>query len=191
MKKIITLLLFAFVITSATAQSKDQKAIKKVIAKVIELNEAGKYKESLDYTYPGLFELVSRELLEEELDKILGDNGELTIAMKNFDMGDVGEVISTSSADVAITPYSFTLMMTFKEEMDATTLGFVAEALKNQFGADNVDIDEETGTLIIDNQSRMLAIKENGTNDWTLLELKQEQIEMYELILPEDIYKLL
>ena len=83
MIKTVVLFSLVFFTSFAIAQSKDQKAIKKVVSKVIELNEAGNYKESLDYTYPALFDLVPREMLEEELDKLFGEGGEITIKMEN------------------------------------------------------------------------------------------------------------
>jgi len=86
LKKIIFFLSLVLFSSAAIAQSKDRKAIKKVVSKVIELNEAGKYKESLDYTYPALFDLVPREMLEAELDKLFGADGEVTIKMENLNM---------------------------------------------------------------------------------------------------------
>jgi len=184
------LFLFSLVLFSSVsiAQSKEQKNIKKVVEKVMELNEAGKYKQALDFTYPQLFELVPRELMEEQIDKLFGDNGEMSINMENFEMSEVGEIVNAKTADYAFVPYSFLMTMTYNEgEFTEEGFGFIKSALQGKFGEENVTMDYEKRSFFIQSNSRMIAIKDHDTKDWKLLQLDESQIEMFKMILPEDI----
>jgi hypothetical protein len=75
------------------------------------------------------------------------------------------------------------------DEATAEVVDMTAGFLKEQFGEDKVKVDAETKTIVIENESEMLAIRDNGTEEWKIIELKADQMQMMEMILPADVYE--
>lgn len=184
----LVLLLVGFVF-QGQAQNKEQKNIEKVIQEVITLTENGEYVKVLDHTYPGLFKLASKEMMAEQMDEVF-NSAELKISMNNFTTGEVGEIKKGETAEYAIVPYNYNMSMQYmSEEANADLLNMTAGVLKDQFGADKVSVDEKSKTINIENESEMLAIRDNGTENWTILEIKADQLQMLEMVLPADVYE--
>ena len=190
MKRFIALsILVAGFAFNANAQKKEQQKIKAVIDDVIVLTENGEYSKVLDHTYPALFKLMPKEALAEQMDEIFNST-EMKISMNNFTTGKVGEIKQGETAEYSIVPYNYSMSMQYTtdeatEEMVNLTAGILIE----QFGEDKVTVEAETKTIVIENESEMLAIRDNGTEDWKIIELKAEQMQMMEMILPADVYE--
>jgi hypothetical protein len=178
------------VLFNANAQKSDKKAIKQVVDKFIELTESGDYVKALDYTYPGLFKIAPKELIAEQLEATLGDESEMKITMEDFKLSEIGDITKGDSASFTVIPYSYKMTMAYKsEDVTNEVLEFTAGILQGQFGEENVTIDEENKSLVIINNSRMLAIKDHDAEEWSMLELKSDQMAMMELILPAEVYE--
>ncbi len=190
MKRIIALSLviagFAF---NANAQKKEKQKIKAVIDDVIVLTQNGEYSKVLDHTYPALFTLVPKETLAAQMDEIFNST-EMKISMDNFKTGEIGEIKQGETAEYTIVPYDYSMRMQYTTEEDADAmLNLTAGFLKEQFGEDKVTVLTETKTIVIENKSEMLAIRDNGTEDWKIIELKADQMQMMGMILPADVYE--
>ena len=190
MKKIIAVFVlisgFAF---NANAQKKEQQNIKAVVEDVIQLTENGEYAKVLDHTYPTLFDIVPKETMAAQMDEIFNSE-EMKISMSEFSMGKVGEIKKGETAEYAIVPYNYTMSMQFTtEEATEDVLNMTAGILIDQFGEDKVTVDVKTKTIVIINESEMLAIRDNGTTEWKIIELKADQMNMMEMILPADVYE--
>lgn len=190
MKRIIALSLviagFAF---NANAQKKEKQKIKAVIDDVIVLTQNGEYSKVLDHTYPALFTLVPKETLAAQMDEIFNST-EMKISMDNFKTGEIGEIKQGETAEYTIVPYDYSMRMQYTTEEDADAmLNLTAGFLKEQFGEEKVTVLTETKTIVIENKSEMLAIRDNGTEDWKIIELKADQMQMMGMILPADVYE--
>jgi hypothetical protein len=190
MKRILALsILISGFALNANAQKKEQQKIKTVIDEVIVLTENGEYSKVLDHTYPALFTLVPKETLAAQMDEIF-NSAEMKITMNNFSTGKVGEIKKGETTEYAIVPYNYTMSMQHtSDEATAEVVDMTAGFLKEQFGEDKVKVDAETKTIVIENESEMLAIRDNGTEEWKIIELKADQMQMMEMILPADVYE--
>lgn len=190
MKRIIALtLVIVGLAFNANAQKKEKQKIKAVIDDVIVLTQNGEYSKVLDHTYPALFTLVPKETLAAQMDEIFNST-EMKISMDNFKTGEVGEIKQGETTEYTIVPYNYSMRMQYiAEEATDDMVNLTAGFLIDQFGEDKVTVVAETKTIVIENESEMLAIRDNGTEDWKIIELKADQMQMMEMILPADVYE--
>lgn len=184
----LTLLIVSFAFI-ANAQKKEKLKIKTVIDDVVVLTQNGEYSKVLEHTYPALFTLVPKETLIAQMDEIF-NSVEMKISMDNFKTGEVGEITKGETAEYTIVAYAYSMSMQYTaDEATVDMVNLTAGVLIDQFGKDKVTVVAETKTIVIENESEMLAIRDNGTEDWKIIELKADQMQMMEMILPADVYE--
>ncbi len=115
---------------------------------------------------------------------------EMKISVKNFETGAVGEIKKGKTVEYVIVPYNYNMSMQYTtDEATVDMVNMTAGILKGQFGEDKVRVEEEIKTIVVENESEILAIRDNNTENWKIIELKADQMQMMEMILPADVYE--
>jgi hypothetical protein len=129
----------------------------------------------LEYMYPRVFELASRDQLKEALEKAY-HNDEIEIKLDSLAMGIVLPISKFSKG--AFTKFSYTVKMSMRllnKEMEEKT-GLVFQSFKTSFGEENVSYNEETKLFWVYQTKDAIAIKDNySKNIWTMIGLEKDQ----------------
>lgn len=196
MKK-ITFIVIALLITGFTyAQTTwDEAGIRKASEEFATLTGEGKMGEAmLKYTHPKLFEKVlemsGQEMPLEEFTKMVIEqaaaslnDSTMEMQLSNFKIEEIGELINHENVLYALVKASSTITIIYKETDDSTDL---LEISKNMFeakyGAENVTVDKEKKTIIINSTSDTLAIGDQSLDNWKIMEYKKDQLIMFEIM---------
>lgn len=142
----------------------------------------------MDYTYPKLFTLVSREQMLEVM-KSTFENEEMTIAMDSLKLLKTWPMLELPEGSFVQMEYSMLMRMQFKQ-MDSTftpdKMETISSLLEMKYGAGNTRYDSVTRQILIHINSPLLAIKDELSPQWTFLNfLKDDPIAP--MLLSQDI----
>ncbi len=189
MKKFITILLIAISFT-ASSQTSDA-VLNKRLAEYLVFSKELKVDALLDYMYPRMFELASREQLKQLLEQAF-NSPDISIKLDSLTIDKILPVSKFSKG--AYTKFTYSLVMKIKLTNPAMEdkSEAILDNFKEKFGEKNVFYDETTKLFSVYQTKDALAIKDNySKNIWTMLGLEKEQ--SLEKIIPAEIkakYKL-
>ena len=184
MKYFLLFLLFIQFTIAQNLVSKDS-----IIAKINEYNEAIEKDmlKSLDFMYPKLFELVSKEEFENSINAMKNDEN-IDIGFKNRKLNNISEIIDYQGIKYSIVDYSYVLFMGFKNE-NREILEMTLKFQEEKYGKENVILRDSTFEIKINN--KMFAILDPIYKEWKLLEFKKDKREILEKIIPKKALKML
>lgn len=143
----------------------------------------------LDALDPRMFELISRERLQDGLERSAHDSS-VQVAT-----GAAREVLITGpfpSGEVAYAGvlFTFTMRMVLANEPD-TDVGrknaFLLEMLARQYGPSNVALDPLDGAFVITTARRLVAVRRPDTDRWRFLEHGKDMAGAYRTFLPDEL----
>lgn len=152
------------------------------------LNHLKEIERVLDYTYPKLFTIVSREQMLEVM-KNTFDNEEMTITMDSLKLVKTWPMLSLPEGEFVQMEYSMIMRMQFKQ-MDSTLtpdkMETISSLLEMKYGAGNARYDSVSGQILIHINSPLLAIKDELSPQWTFVNfIKDDPITP--MLLSQDI----
>ncbi len=188
MKRII-LLLFVSIITCISGHAQeDAKLIERLEAmmKVTQLQDLEKI---LDYTYPKLFTIATREQLKEAM-KSTFESEDFSCSFDSVKVDKIFPVFSIQQAQYAKIKHTMLMRMKFKEYEDSTLENMMLPLMKVQFGDTNVKLDKENKTLVIFMNSELVAIKDEFAKEWGFVNYDEDDSMVNMLFSKEVIEKL-
>jgi hypothetical protein len=175
MKRLFTLLTFISVLnTFVLAQTKIE--VRPVLEAYSQEMINGNWSKSLDYTYPGLYEIVPRAQMEQVIVTTFQDTSVFVIGFSGMEFGKVSEVFEDTDYNYSFVDYTMQMTMRLTEQVTADQYPQMVNAMKAQFGQDNVMLKEKT--IFIDQQNIMAAIKTKTEQKIYFLEMKPELFPM-------------
>jgi hypothetical protein len=152
------------------------------------LNHLQELDRVMDYTYPKLFTIVSREQMLEIM-KSTFDNDEMTVTLDSLKLIKTWPMLSTPEGSFVQMEYSMIMRMQFKQ-MDSTDtpekMGTVTSLMEMKYGAGNARYDSLLKQIVVLVRSPLLAIKDELSPQWTFMNfLKDEPITP--MLLSQDI----
>lgn len=157
-------------LTSLAGSSQSDSALLVRLEKFLELHENMEVEKAMEYTYPRLFALVSREELKKEMENALG-NEEVSIRMDSLRVDTVFPVFEFEKGWYAKAIYKMKMHMRLIDWEEADTELLVA-IYEHQFGVGNVKYDTAKKEFIIYNRSEIVAIRDEISPEWTFLNLE-------------------
>lgn len=183
---LILSLAFSF---SGFAQDKAQ--IKKGFIQYQALLKSGEYEKSMDYVYPGLFQVVPRAQMTQAMKSML-NNPMMEIELGKVENLEVADSKKVEDEYFAVMSYStnmsFKMNANSPEEKAAMTAQLKAN-FEQKYGAENVTYDKESGFFSVKMTERAVAISPNNKDSWTYLNLQEGQEQIMMKILPPEIAK--
>ncbi|GEM_PF-839852 len=200
MKKLVFAFSVLMLCAAGTAQKEAETAgsatsLEERLATFMRLNEEMDLEGVMDYVYPKLFTIVPRnELLKAMKDAF--NSEEVKVELDSMKVDKVYPVFEQEKGSYTKVTYSIVLIMDFNPSKDSiadkddSQNELIRASMAEQFGEDNVSLDEVTGVLRVRTTSPMVAVKDELSIEWTFLNLKEEDPMMNKLFSKEVLDKL-
>jgi hypothetical protein len=143
----------------------------------------------LDYTYPKLFTIVTREQMKEAL-KSSFETEDFSATLDSVKLVSILPVFKTKDGQYAKIKHTMLMRMKFKEEMDSADGNIMIPLMEEGFGKGNVRFDKITNTVIAFINSEMVAIKDEFSPVWSFVNYDTENTMVTLLFSKEVIEKL-
>ena len=187
MKKIVLSLILFFLTNVIVGQ--DLKSLEDETTKMYNSTSKMNFEEILDFSYPKLFDIVSREQMKQMLEATFSneqfDISFLPIA-PNFDYAPIKKIDNKS---LCIIKYNIGMSMHFNEPIEDETVEIMINTLKAQGESySDVKFNKEKNTFIIKGISTMIAIADDITeNKWKFITYDKNKRQIAEMLLSDSI----
>jgi len=141
-------------------------------------------------TYPKLFIPINKTIFEQYINNILNSPH---IAIESYDTNitDISEVYSYDNGEFANLKYRATIKLAFINPNlynDELSIRVLNDILSKKYGKENIKIEPQNRVIIIKEEQKLLAIKDNSIDDgWKFIGDNPEYRKLYPEILPIDI----
>jgi len=141
-------------------------------------------------TYPKLFIPINKTIFEQYINNILNSPH---IAVESYDTNitDISEVYSYDNGEFANLKYRATIKLAFINPSlynDELSIRVLNDILSKKYGKENIKIEPENRVITINEEQKLLAIKDNSIDDgWKFIGDNPEYRKLYPEILPRDI----
>ncbi|HEX4875626.1 MAG TPA: hypothetical protein VFV31_03080 [Chitinophagaceae bacterium] len=183
----------SFLIITLAASGQPDSSLKARLDAFMNANDLMDFEKVMDYTYPKLFTLATREQMIEVMNNSM-NNEDMTIRLDSLKIDSIYAVFTTAEGSFAKVDYSMLMLMQLKEEADKTKNNekndAVIAALKEQYGEDKVKYDEKVKAIKIYVNTAMAAIKDSYAKEWCFLNFKEDDPMIEALLSKEVIEKL-
>lgn len=177
MKKI--LLFFVIICTTIIFYGQEETAMIKRLNETLLYTKTLNLEKILDYTYPKLFKIVSRDQM---LDALKGsfDNEEFSTTLDSLHIIKVYPIFTMGDESFAKIKHTMVVRMKFKEPLDTAEGGIedrelFAGIMEEQFGEGNVRYDYATDQIVISMLSDMIAIKNKDDCIWYFVNFNEDE----------------
>lgn len=187
MKKII--LSFVILFISSAINSQNLKSLEAETNKMYNATSKMNYDEILDFSYPKLFDIISKEQMKEVLEMTFS-NEQFEISFlpitPNFEYAPIKKIEDKS---LCIIKYNLGMSMRFNEPVDEETVKIMIKALKTQGESySDIKFNKEENTFLIKGMSTMIAIADNSTdNKWKFITYDKSKRQIAEMLLSDSI----
>jgi hypothetical protein len=187
MKKLVFICCLLISSASVFAQfEKDSSELINRLGIYFKHNEAMDFDKMIDFLYPKIFTLSSKEEVKSSLEEAF-TNDEMSIKMDSLKIVKVFPIFSIDTNKYAKITYSMIISMTYKETAkDSSGMKPILEAVQGQYGKENAWLDAKGKTLMIFQKVDMAAIIDDLSPAWTFINLDKNDPSL-EIFLSKDI----
>ena len=191
-----------------TAEKATGETLEQRLDGFLKANQSLDFEKIMDYTYPKVFTISSRERVMKELkDGLTSD--ELDISMDSLKVIKIHPVFTMDGGEYAKVEYSRIMLMDVKGDDAETTTpadtsgktdhtigsdaypapqtSLMVTLLEGQYGKGNVSADPKTGIIKIRMISDMAAIKDKLSKNWTFINLKSDDPKLLNMLLSKEL----
>ncbi len=174
-------LLFSFLI--GFGQNKEK--LQSEALKMYEFTMNSEYDSLMNYTYPKLFNFVSKEKLITEMNKAFDNNDFKISILKQKPNFYFGEILELNGNYYALIEHDIKMNLAFKEPAEEDELNLMVDLFKTVMKTDSVKVKDNS--ITIKKRSEMIAISEGEYNHkWYFLNNDQNSFLLNALI-PENV----
>jgi len=187
MKKLLVTVIVMFI--TNTVFSQDLKSLELETNKMFKATSKMNYDEILDFTYPKLFDIISREQMKELLEMTF-NNEDFTISFLQLDPNfDYGPIKKIENKSLCMIKYNLGMAMQFNEVVDDETIEVMINTLKAQGESYNdVKFDKAKNTFLIKGISTMIGVADEITdNKWKFITYDKSKRQIAEMLLSDSI----
>ena len=173
MKRLLsTLIVFCF---AASVFSQTDPSLQGRLNNFMELNKKLDFEKIMDYTYPKVFTFAPRDQMIAVMKKSF-DNEQMTLGMDSLKTDSIYPVFKMQEGSYAKIKYSMLMRIQLKnegkseDEKKTINEGMLAGAKSQYGGKARMD---SSGTVTINMDAVMVAIKDKSSKDWTFANLKE------------------
>lgn len=173
---------------SVVGQNMDQE-VRDTFSRYFKTIETKDNQQTLAFVYPKLFEIVPKNLMLEQMEKLSKDTV-TEISMSKQSVSSVSDMLEIEGVKYALVSYSFIMHMKMNgivgEELTEIS-ELTNEMLVEQFGPDQVTYNKGTGSFDIVVATSMYAINDPAFPGWKFLEKKEGMDELLVKIIPKEV----
>ena len=171
-KKSILLFASLLFITLNLFAQQDARLMERIDG-VLKVTQSKDLDKILDYTYPKLFTIVSREQMTEAL-KGSFETDEFIASFDSVIVKTVFPVFTIKDAQYAKISHTMIMRMKFKTPIDSTGSVTFKELMEPKFGKGNISFNQQDNTFNIYMLSYLAAIKDEFSKDWSFVNYDEE-----------------
>lgn len=183
---ILLLLIPLFALVAYTPKENAEKDFRKYIGHLIDQE----FEQSMNYLYPELFDLISREDMLLTMEQTF-NSPDIFISIAEPTVNSVGEIEKIDSMYYVRLNYSHTMMMRFsntdslvtKQERDSRD-EMTLISLGGTFGEENVSYDSTTSTFDIFTTKDSYGKSKDGKTSWKFIDVDPNNMVLLEALLP-------
>lgn len=188
MKKTAFLLCWSLILTVVGKAQQDARLLARLDSMLLVTQEMNLEK-ILDYTYPKLFTIATREQMADAM-KSSFETEDFKTTLDSVKIGKVHPVFSTKEGKYAKISHTMLMRMHFNETIEEEQSQAVIPAMEKEFGVGKVRFDKEKNTIIISLSSEMVAIQDEYAVEWCFVNYNEEDSLVNLLFSKEVIEKL-
>jgi hypothetical protein len=148
------------------------------------------FKKVMDYTYPAIFDLAPREMLEEVMESSLENDMFKMSFIETNSIPTISDVKEIKGGHYSLVNMPTKMKMAFKTQLEENQVGQMIEGMKANMNANKIEFNKEENALIIDLVTTSIAAFDKHTeNTWKFLSYQSEQREQMIMIIDEEILK--
>ena len=168
--------------------SKKQLELKKYFELYLEQLENLDTESIIEMTYPKFFITINKTIFKHYINTLLTSSH---IAIESFDTNitDISKVQKFDNGEFAQLKYRTSIKLAFIDPNlynDELSLRVLNDVLKDKYGKENIEINDENRTIIIRKDEKLLSIKEKEM-EWKFIGDNKEYRRLYPQFLPLDI----
>jgi len=177
---------FLLLTTSIFLQAQSTEEIfERDIASFMDGTVSGDFETVLDMTYPKLFDLISRDQMQQMLSSVL-NNPEMKMSISVDSIQKIYEPLVEGAETFRRIDYISVMRMNLGDELWKEK-GAMVEGMQVSMPTANVTIEDATQSLLINQLSSMIAIQAEGSSNWKYLQFQPNQLVMLKSLIPESI----
>ncbi len=139
----------------------------------------------LDFTYPKIFTIATREQLIEAMEGSF-EAEEFSTAFDSVRLTKIFPVFTTDEGRFAKITHEMLMRMKFRGPLDSAEQVVMKAAFEAQFGANHVRYEESENTFVIFVEAMLVAIKDEFAKEWSFVNYEEEDM-MTELLFSKEI----
>ncbi len=143
----------------------------------------------MDYTYPKLFTIVSRQQMVDAL-KNSFETDEFNIELDSVELDTVFPIFRINDGHYAKIKHSMVMRMKYKEPFDTAKKDqsqMMVSMMAVKFGEDNVRFDRLANSLNIFMHANMVAVKDKYSPQWTFATLDEDNPALLNLLFSKEV----
>jgi hypothetical protein len=184
------LLVLVFTTGCFGLQAQTDTALLRRLDDILRFTQLMDMEKIMDYTYPKLFTIATREQLMEVLQSSL-DNEEFSTTLDSIKADTVFPEFSVLDESFSKIRHSMIMRMKFKESLDSSGIikdrGMMTTLMQGQFGEGNVRYDQKSDAMVIRMRPYLLAIKNKEDNTWYFVNLDEENTMMMDVLFSKEV----
>jgi hypothetical protein len=187
MKKIVVLL-FSLIMAEGLAAQQDTALVNRLFA-TMQFTKLMDLEKVLDYTYPKLFTIATREQMLEVL-KSTFETDEYSTELDSLKIDTIFPVFSIGAGSFTKVKHTMLMRMLYKEPFDTADtegINILVSLMEGQFGKGNVWFDKMRNSLNVTMQADMVAIKDELSPQWTFVNLDEDNPVILDLLFSKEV----
>lgn len=187
MKKIMGLLFLLNLFINLEAQQ-DTALVNRLTA-TMQFTKIMDMEKVLDYTYPKLFTIATREQMLEVL-KSTFETDEYSTELDSLKIDTIFPVFSIGNGSYTKVKHTMLMRMLYKEPFDTTDkegIQILVGLMEAQFGKGNVWFNVKRNSLNVLMQADMVAIKDELSPQWTFVNLDEDNPVILDLLFSKEV----
>lgn len=186
--KTLFLLVFFTALGMAGGAQQDTALVNR-INQMLTLTQKKDLEKIMDYTYPKLFEIASRELMIATL-KETYDSEEFSIEIDSIRIINIYPVFVIKDTSYVKVKHTMLMRMKYKQPVDTNDTDIrntLVSILEQRYGEGNVRFDAVANSLNISMKPDMVGIKDKTSNTWTFANLDEDNPALLEMLFSQAV----
>lgn len=187
MKKILILVVL---LSCFLGFSQNNESLKTDVKKMYDASYNMAFDEVMEYTYPKIFEIASREQVSAAIESAF-DNDEMKIRFVHvsptFSYSDIKKI---DNKTVCLVKYNSAMRMTFEKKMEAEEIESLKKAFKDSGEYEKITFEQDRNSFLLEGQASMIAISDESTKGkWAFINYSKSQAQLAEMLLGANVLK--
>lgn len=162
------------------------------VKNVLKYTQEKNLEKIMDYTYPKIFTIISRDQLIEAM-KSIYETDEFITTLDSIALDTIFPVFKINDAQYVKIRHTMLMKMRFKEPFDtadAESNNTMIKLMEEQFGKGKVRLDKLTSTIIVSMRPDLVGIKDELAKEWCFVNLDEDNALVNMILNKEVIAKL-